>query len=111
MEAKDYQNLTETGQQYFDRIKVAAGRMRLLIKDLLQFSRTNKSEQVFEKADLNDLLENAKHEIAEPIEEKSSDSYRSLKMKVIPFQIQQLFINLLGILLNILSQTLLQKSK
>ena len=37
LEAKDYQNLTETGQQYFDRIKVAAGRMRLLIKDLLQF--------------------------------------------------------------------------
>ncbi|WDT69013.1 PAS domain-containing protein [Cloacibacterium sp. TD35] len=98
LEAKDYQNLTETGQQYFDRIKVAAGRMRLLIKDLLQFSRTNKSEQVFEKADLNDLLENAKHEIAEPIEEKKAVIYAEHlpKMKVIPFQIQQLFINLLG---------------
>ena len=98
LEAKDYQNLTETGQQYFDRIKVAAGRMRLLIKDLLQFSRTNKSEQVFEKADLNDLLENAKHEIAEPIEEKKAVIHTAHlpKMKVIPFQIQQLFINLLG---------------
>lgn len=98
LEAKDYQNLTETGQQYFDRIKVAAGRMRLLIKDLLQFSRTNKSEQVFEKADLNDLLENAKHEIAEPIEEKKAVIHAEHlpKMKVIPFQIQQLFINLLG---------------
>ena len=47
LEARDYQNLTETGQQYFERIKVAAGRMRLLIKDLLQFSRTNKSEKSF----------------------------------------------------------------
>ena len=98
LEARDYQNLTETGQQYFERIKVAAGRMRLLIKDLLQFSRTNKSEKVFEMADLNDLLENAKHEIAEPIEEKKAVIHTAHlpKMKVIPFQIQQMFINLLG---------------
>ncbi len=98
LEAKDYQNLTETGQQYFDRIKVAAGRMRLLIKDLLQFSRTNKSEQVFEKSNLNELLENAKHEIAESIEEKNAviECVELPTLKVIPFQIQQLFINLLG---------------
>ncbi len=98
LETKDYKNLTEIGQQYFDRIKVAAGRMRLLIQDLLQFSRTNKSDQVFEKANLNDLLEAAKHEIAESINEKYAQitSEELPSIKVIPFQIQQLFINLLG---------------
>lgn len=98
LEAKDYHNLTETGQQYFDRIKVAAGRMRLLIKDLLQFSRTNKSEKIFETTDLNELLESAKHEIAESIEEKSANisSDHLPTIKVIPFQIQQMFINFLG---------------
>lgn len=98
LEARDYQNLTETGQQYFERIKVAAGRMRLLIKDLLQFSRTNKSEKVFEMADLNEILEVAKHEIAESISDKSAiiKSEHLPTLKVIPFQIQQMFINLLG---------------
>ena len=98
LEARDYQNLTETGQQYFERIKVAAGRMRLLIKDLLQFSRTNKSEKVFELADLNEILEAAKHEIAESISDKSAiiKSEHLPTLKVIPFQIQQMFINLLG---------------
>lgn len=98
LEARDYQNLTETGQQYFERIKVAAGRMRLLIKDLLQFSRTNKSEKVFEIADLNEILEAAKHEIAESISDKSAiiKSEHLPTLKVIPFQIQQMFINLLG---------------
>ena len=98
LEARDYQNLTETGQQYFERIKVAAGRMRLLIKDLLQFSRTNKSEKVFEMTDLNEVLEAAKHEIAESITDKSAiiKSEHLPTLKVIPFQIQQMFINLLG---------------
>lgn len=98
LEARDYQNLTETGQQYFERIKVAAGRMRLLIKDLLQFSRTNKSEKVFEMVDLNEILEAAKHEIAESITDKSAiiKSEHLPTLKVIPFQIQQMFINLLG---------------
>ena len=98
LEARDYQNLTETGQQYFERIKVAAGRMRLLIKDLLQLSRTNKSEKVFEMADLNEILEAAKHEIAESISDKSAiiKSEHLPTLKVIPFQIQQMFINLLG---------------
>ena len=98
LEARDYQNLTETGQQYFERIKLAAGRMRLLIKDLLQFSRTNKSEKVFEMTDLNEVLEAAKHEIAESITDKSAiiKSEHLPTLKVIPFQIQQMFINLLG---------------
>jgi len=72
--------------------------MRILIDDLLQFSRTNMFEKVFEDSDLNELLENAKQDLAELIEEKSvvieSDVLPTLH--VIPFQIQQLFLNIIG---------------
>ena len=72
--------------------------MRSLIDDLLQFSRTNKSEEAFEDSNINILLETAKHDLAEIISDKrariSSDSIPS--MKVIPFQIKQLFLNLIS---------------
>lgn len=96
--SKDYGNLSASGQQYVTSIQSSAKRMRILIEDLLQFSRTNKAEKVFEEADLNDLLENAKQELNQIIEEKKAviESIELPTLKVIPFQIQQLFVNLIG---------------
>ena len=96
--SKDYDNLSKSGQQYVTSIKSSAQRMRILIEDLLQFSRTNKTEKIFEDADLNSLLENAKQELTQIIEEKQAiiESSELPTLKVIPFQIQQLFINLIG---------------
>ncbi|MEC5393811.1 ATP-binding protein [Bergeyella sp. RCAD1439] len=98
LKAKEYDKLSETGQQYMDRTAVAAGNMRTLIDDLLQFSRTTRAEQVFETSDLNVLFSNATEELAQTIEDKkatiSSDEMPVLE--VVPFQIQQLFINLLS---------------
>ncbi|MDI1307762.1 MAG: CHASE3 domain-containing protein [bacterium] len=95
---KDYNNLSKSGQQYVMSIQSSAQRMRILIEDLLQFSRTNKTEKIFEDADLNLLLENAKQELTQIIEEKQAiiESSELPTLKVIPFQIQQLFINLIG---------------
>ncbi|MES2811443.1 MAG: ATP-binding protein [Bacteroidota bacterium] len=95
---KDFDNLSESGQQYLTRINASAGRMRVLIDDLLQFSRTTKIEQVFEKSNLNKLLENAQQELAQLIEEKKAViSHVTLpELEVIPFQIQQLFNNLIS---------------
>jgi signal transduction histidine kinase/CHASE3 domain sensor protein len=96
--SKDYDNLSKSGQQYVTSIKSSAERMRILIEDLLQFSRTNKTEKIFEDADLNSLLDNAKQELTQIIEEKQAiiESSELPTLKVIPFQIQQLFINLIG---------------
>lgn len=95
---KDMGTMSKTNIEYLTKIQAAAQRMRALIDDLLVFSRANKSEKVFESSDLNRLFENAKQELAEVIEEKKaniqSDSLPTLQ--VIPFQIQQLFINLIG---------------
>ncbi len=95
---KESEHLSDNGKEYISRIHASADRMRILIDDLLQYSRANKTEKVFEKVNLNDLLENAKFDLAQSIEEKEatikSDSLPT--MTVIPFQIQQLFINLIG---------------
>lgn len=96
--SKDYANLSAAGQQYVASIQSSANRMRVLIKDLLHFSRINKAEKIFEEADLNYLLETAKHELAPTIEEKKAriETNKLPSLNVIPFQIQQLFINLIS---------------
>lgn len=95
---KDFNNLSDSGQQYVIRIQSSASRMRVLIDDLLQFSRTNMFEKVFENSNLNELLENAKQVLAQSIEEKNVtiENDKLPTLLAIPFQIQQLFINLLG---------------
>jgi len=94
----DLQKLSVNGQKYMTKINEATIRMRSLIDDLLQFSRTNKSEKVFELCNLNKLLENAKEDLVELIDEKQAviNSESLPTLKVISFQIQQLFINLIN---------------
>ena len=95
---KDADRLSESGKQYIERIHFSAGRMRKLINDLLQFSRTTRTEQTFEITDLNDLVDHSLEELHAKIEEKNAeitvDHLPSLK--VVPFQIQQMFTNLIS---------------
>ena len=95
---KEEGNLSESGLTYIDRIKNASTRMRLLIDDLLQYSRTNKSEKVHEITNVNLLLEAAKQDLTEKIDSENAtiESETLPVMEVVPFQIQQLFINLIG---------------
>ena len=90
--------LSDKAKEYFAKIKIALSRMRTLIDALLLFSRTNKIDKVFEKSDLNLLFENSKLDLAQAIEEKNAviQSVELPSLNVIPFQIQQLFINLIG---------------
>ena len=98
LEEKEADKFSDSGHQYLEHIKSAAARMRLLIDDLLQFSRTNKPDKEFVSADLNELFENAKQDIAEIILEKRAKitSNTLPKATVIVFQMQQLFLNLLS---------------
>lgn len=95
---KEQDNLSDSGKIYFDKIKQASGRMRILIDDLLQYSRTNRSEKVFSKTNLNLILEETLAELSESIEEYNATiHYGKLnKVKAIPFQIKQLFTNIIG---------------
>jgi signal transduction histidine kinase len=95
---KEYDNLSENGKEFMGRINNSVERMRILIDDLLQYSRTTKMEKVFEETDLNELLENAKSDSQQAIDEKKAviQSDKLPKIMVVPFQIQQLFANLIG---------------
>lgn len=96
---KDYQNISDSGKQYIERIKYSAGRMRLLINDLLQFSRTNRTDQAIEHKDLNELFDLAIQELFQRIDDTGATIHLNSTLptlQVVPFQIQQVFINLIG---------------
>jgi PAS domain S-box-containing protein len=94
----EYQKLSEKGKDYFLRMQAGAARMQTLIRDILAYSRMTTGEKILELTDLNDLLAHTKSELEVMISDKHativSDPLPTIK--VIPFQIQQLFNNLLN---------------
>jgi hypothetical protein len=98
IDEKESKTFSESTREYFEKIQISVQKMRTLINDLLLFSRTTRSEKVFKKSDLNILLESAQQELVSDIEEKKAIIQSAVLpvMNVIPFQIQQLFMNLLG---------------
>ena len=96
---KDFETFPENVKNYFIGIERATTRMQMFIEDLLLYSRASNITKIFEITDLNVILENAKQELSQRIEEKNviiqSSSYLP-RLNVIPFQIQQLFNNILS---------------
>jgi PAS domain S-box-containing protein len=90
--------ISDTSKDYLKRTFNAAERMQELINDLLVYSRTTGSPEHFQKTDLNKILEKVTMELKEVIEEKSAriESAPLPELNVIPFQLQQLFTNLLS---------------
>lgn len=95
---KEEENLTEFGREYLTRIEKASDRMRILINDLLHYSRTNRTDKNLVKVDLNEALQNSLMELSQNIEDKNAViAYTKLpSIKGISFQMQQLFSNLLS---------------
>jgi len=95
---KEIEHLSGVGEMYFTRIESSATRMRSLIDDLLAFSRASSSEKNFETADLNIILDKTLRDLSETIlDKKALIEHETLPtLSVIPFQIQQLFLNILG---------------
>jgi len=98
LEEKESDAFSEQTIDYFSRIKAAANRMQSLMIDLVNYTRTIKGDKVFVKTDLNELLERTIQELSLNIEEKKAKiTIGNLpSLKVIPFQIEQLFINLIS---------------
>lgn len=97
LEGGEIDNVTETGKDYFTKIKMSANRMQNLMMDLVDYSRTIKENKVFDKIELNDMIDDVIQELAINIEEKKADIIikKLPKINAIPFQIHQLFVNLI----------------
>ncbi|MBC7773806.1 MAG: PAS domain S-box protein [Phycisphaerae bacterium] len=95
---KEYQNLSDTGKDYFQRMQSAAQRMQTLIEDLLAYSRTNTTDRIFKKIDLQDIIEDVKNEFNESILAKNAfvEIGQMCDLYIIPFQFRQLIHNLMG---------------
>lgn len=94
----EYQNLTEKGKFYFDRIEVSASHMQALINDLLTYSRTNGTEKKFENINLNDIINKVLENLNEEITAKKAiiEIFGNCKAHVIPSQFDQLICNLIS---------------
>jgi PAS domain S-box-containing protein len=95
---KEYSTLSEAAKDYFTRMQEAAKRMKRLIQDLLEYSRTNTMERVFERTDLKKLVEDVGKEFTDELNEKkgSIEIGPLCTLDVVPFQFRQLMQNLIG---------------
>jgi light-regulated signal transduction histidine kinase (bacteriophytochrome) len=67
LDTKESQSLSSTGKEYLTRMKAAVQRMDLLIEDILSLSRLQSNSQIFERVDLNKVLQKTREEYAEQI--------------------------------------------
>jgi PAS domain S-box-containing protein len=83
---------------YVQKVISSAGRMSVLIEDLLNFSRINKTDEKFESVDLNKVLDNVVNDFEVLINQKGATITKSLmpRINAIPIQMNQLFFNLIG---------------
>ncbi len=92
------EKLTENGKYNFQRMQLSAGRMQLLIDDLLAFSRIATTELKFEETEISKILEDVKAELKDTIQDKKAiiESRELCTAKIIPFQFRQLMYNLIS---------------
>ena len=90
--------LSERSVTYFNKIDNSAGRMQMLIKNLLNYSRIDSSHANFEKIDLNKKLEKVENNLSDRILEANVEIIKNNLpvIKGIPFQMEQLFNNLVS---------------
>jgi len=80
------------------RMQNAAHRMQTLINDLLAYSRTNVQERIFEKTNINTLVEEVKEDLKEELERINGvfENHVIGEAHIIPFQFRQLIYNLVS---------------
>ena len=95
---KEYDNLSEQGKDYVDRMLNAASRMQNLINDLLGFSRVTTKAKPFVKVKLDDILSEVISDLEVTIEKTNAQIIRSPlpEIEAEPTQMRQLFQNLLS---------------
>lgn len=93
-----HNSLNDEGRDYLARMQKAAGRMQVLINDLLTFSRVTTRAQPFQEVDLKELIE----EVAADLETRVEQTAGRIEIgdlptiEADPLQMRQLFQNLIS---------------
>ena len=95
---KEYDNLSEQGKDYVDRMLNAASRMQNLINDLLSFSRVTSKAKPFIKVKLDNIVSEVLSDLEVAIEKTAAQIIRSPlpEIEAEPTQMRQLFQNLIS---------------
>ncbi len=92
------EQLDVRGVDYLNRMQQAAGRLRVLIDNLLLFSQVTTAAQPFSKVDLNEVITNVLSDLSVRINETNTivevDSLPTIEAE--PTQMHQLLQNLIG---------------
>ncbi len=90
--------LTGDGAMYLSRMTASAENMRVLINDLLEFSRIASTQQPFSEVDLNMVLRQVKTDLELVIEESATEitSDNLPVVEAVASQMKQLFTNILS---------------
>ncbi|GLV55512.1 hypothetical protein KDH_23560 [Dictyobacter sp. S3.2.2.5] len=94
----EYGEQLDDGKEYLDRMRNAAGRMRILIDDLLTFSRVATKTMPFTPTDLNIII----RDVIDDLEARIQDTHGTIEVAELPTidadsrQIYQVLQNLLG---------------
>jgi len=91
-------NFSEKGLAYLDKIDNSTERMQLLIKNLLTYSRIDNTLDGIQPIDLNNKMKKVKDNLSESIKESNITIVENNLPTIngIPFQIEQLFTNLIS---------------
>lgn len=98
LQQKFSDRLEKDGNAYIDRMLNATSNMRMLIDNLLEYSRTTSSAATAEKCSLNIVVKKALNDLELPIEETNTkvEVGELPVIECIPGQLSQLFINIIG---------------
>ncbi|MES2648840.1 MAG: chemotaxis protein CheB [Bacteroidota bacterium] len=93
---REIENLSDKGKHFMTRMVTASIRLQKLIQDLTLYAQAGNKALSFEKTNLNTILEDVITELHENIREKNAviDIGVLCEIAVIPFQMRQLFNNL-----------------
>ncbi len=94
---KHKENLDDDGKSIIEKIQSAAGRLQILIEDLLSFSRLINNVRQTESTDLNKLLKLVLNDLEIALQNKNAKIHAGPlpTIKIVPSMIGQLFQNLI----------------
>lgn len=95
---REFDKLSDSGKNKFRRIERSAKRMQMLLEDLLEYSRTSKENTTLEHRSLQEILAELQENYQEEIDQEQLElnCNNDVLLKVIPYQFQQVLLNLIS---------------